>query len=42
MVAEITGAKEVIKKARRGHGGFGGGLFEEMDGNSEMNIFEIL
>ena len=42
MIAEETGAKEVIKKARRGQAGFSRGLFDEHDNPSEMNIFEIL
>jgi hypothetical protein len=39
LIAEVTGAKEVLKKARRGHGR---GLFEESEMDSGMNIFEIL
>ena len=42
MIADVTGAKEVLKKARRGHGGLSRGLFEEEGNPSEMNIFEIL
>ena len=44
MIAELTGAKEVLKKARRGHGGFGDrGIFgEDIDAEAGMNIFEIL
>ena len=39
MIAEVTGAKEVLKKARRGHGR---GMFEEGEMDAGMNIFEIL
>jgi hypothetical protein len=35
MIADVTGAREVLKKKKRG-------IFDEDFGGNEMNIFEIL